>query len=104
MHTLATAVHAVTRFATENVYPDLSGVGGQFTLVSIVGALLTFVLIVAVLMLIISGIVWAVSSSGGNAHTAQKGKVGVFVALGAAALAGAGVAWMNFLLNLGDTL
>ncbi|MGJ0203552.1 DUF6112 family protein [Leucobacter sp. gxy201] len=89
---------------TENVYPDLSGVGGRTTLVSIVGALLTFVLIVAVLMIIISGVVWAVSSSSGNAQAAQKGKVGVLVALGAAALAGAGVAWMNFLLRLGDTL
>lgn len=88
----------------ENVYPDLSGVGGQATLTSIVGALLTFVLVIAVLMIIISGIVWAISASSGNAQAAQKGKVGVFVALGAAALAGAGVAWMNFLLGLGDTL
>ncbi|ALJ20908.1 MULTISPECIES: DUF6112 family protein [Microbacteriaceae] len=88
----------------ENVYPDLSGVGGRSTLVSIVGALLTFVLIVAVLMLIISGIVWAVSSSTGNAQAAQKGKVGVFVALGAAVFAGAAVTWMNFLLRLGDGL
>ncbi len=98
MHNLARIIK------TENVYPDLSGVGGKSTLVSIVGALLTFVLIVAVLMLIISGIAWAIASSTGNAQVAQKGKVGVFVALGAAALAGAGVAWMNFLLRLGDSL
>ena len=88
----------------ENVYPDLSGVGGRSTLIEIVGALLTMVLIVAVLMLVVSGIVWAVSSSAGNPQTAAKGKVGVFVALGAAVLAGAGVTWMNFLLSLGDTL
>jgi hypothetical protein len=98
MHVRATLIQA------ENVYPDLSGVGGKETLLSIVGALLTFVLIVAVLMLIVSAIVWAVSSAHGNSHTAAKGKAGVFVALGAAALAGAGVAWMNFLLNLGDKL
>ena len=98
MHVPTTLIQA------ENVYPDLSGVGGQETLLSIVGALLTFVLIVAVLMLIISAIVWAVSSAHGNPQTAARGKAGVFVALGAAALAGAGVAWMNFLLNLGDTL
>ena len=88
----------------ENVYPDLSGVGGRSTLIEIVGALLTIVLIVSVLMLVVSGIVWAVSSSAGNPQTAAKGKAGVFVAIGTAVLAGAGVAWMNFLLNLGDTL
>ena len=97
-------VTIIALYTTENVYPDLSGVGGRSTLISIVGALLTFTLIVAVMMMIVSGIVWAVSSSTGNAQSASKGKVGVFVALGAAVLAGAAVAWMNFLLNLGDTL
>ncbi|PRI10482.1 DUF6112 family protein [Leucobacter massiliensis] len=87
-----------------NVYPDLSGVGGRSTLIPIVGALLTIVLIVSVLMLVVSAIIWAIASSNGNPGVATKGKVGVFVALGAAVLAGAGVAWMNFLLNLGDTL
>lgn len=89
---------------TENVYPNIDAVGGRETLISIVGALLTITQIVAVLMMVISGIVWAVSSSTGNAQAAGKGKAGVFVALGGAVLAGAGVAWMNFLLNLGDTL
>lgn len=100
MHT----VMSIALHASANVYPDLGGVGGRSTLISIVGALLTITLIVAVLMMIVSGIIWAVSSSTGNAQSAAKGKVGVFVALGAAVLAGAAVAWMNFLLNLGDTL
>lgn len=89
---------------TANVYPDLSGVGGRGTLSSIVGALLTVTLIVAVLMMVISGIIWAVSSSTGNAQSAAKGKAGVFVALGAAVLAGVAITWMNFLLRLGDSL
>lgn len=97
-------IAAVSMLHSENVYPDLGGVGGRSTLIELVGALLTVVLIVAVLMLVISGIVWAVSTSTGNPQAAAKGKAGVFVALGAAVLAGAGVAWMNFLLNLGDTL
>ena len=88
----------------ENVYPNIDSVGGRGTLIGIVGALLTITLIIAVLMMVISGIVWAVSSSSGNFQAAAKGKVGVFVALGGAVLAGAGVAWMNFLLNLGVTL
>ncbi|GAA3664154.1 DUF6112 family protein [Microbacterium marinilacus] len=98
MHRLTTLILA------ENVYPDLSGVGGKDTLISIVGALLTFVLVVAVLMLIVSAIVWAIASAHANPQVAARGKTGVFVALGAAALAGAGVTWMNFLLGLGDTL
>ena len=55
-------------------------------------------------MLIISAIIWAISSSTGNPHTATKARLGVWVALGTAALAGAGVAWVNFLLGVGDRL
>ena len=67
-----------------------------------VGALLTFVLDVAVLMLIVWAIVWAIATAHGNYATASKGRTGVLVALGAAVLAGGGVAWMNWLLNLGQ--
>ncbi|MGN7862933.1 DUF6112 family protein [Microbacterium sp. 22303] len=88
----------------DDVYPNIDAVGGQSTLVSIVGAFLTTTLILAVLMLVICAIVWAVSNSSGNFQSASRGKVGVFVSLGGAALAGAGVAWMNFLLRLGSTL
>jgi hypothetical protein len=87
-----------------DVYPDFDAVGGRSTLIGIVGALLTITLIVAVLMLIISAIVWAVSSSTGNITASTRGRVGVFVSIGAAALAGAGVAWLNFLLRVGTTL
>lgn len=86
------------------VYPDFGAVGGRSTLISIVGALLTITLIVAVLMIVVCAIVWAVASAHDNPHTAARGKVGVLVSLGAAVLAGAGVAWMNFLLHLGSTL
>ncbi len=77
---------------------------GRSTLISIVGALLTITLIVAVLMLVICAIVWAVAAAHGNFQSAARGRTGVLVALGAAALAGAGVAWMNFLLNVGSSL
>lgn len=78
-----------------DVYPDFDAVGGRSTLIAIVGALLTITLIVAVLMLIICAIVWAVSSSTGDITAATRGRAGVFVSIGAAALAGAGVAWLN---------
>lgn len=87
-----------------NVYPDFGAVGGRSTLTDIVGALLTITLIVAVLMLVICAIAWAIGSATGNAQTAGRGRLGVFVALAGAALAGAGVTWMNFLLRVGTTL
>ena len=87
-----------------NVFPDFGGVGGAGELRAIVGALLTFVLIIAVLMLLICAIVWAIASASGNYQAATKARTGLFVAVGAAALAGAGVAWANFLLDVGTQL
>ena len=85
-----------------NVFPDFGAVGASDEFASVIGALLTIILIGAVLTLLVSAIVWPVSSSTGNPYTAQKARVGVFVALGTAALAGAGIAWTNFLLTVGD--
>ena len=87
-----------------DVFPDFDGLAGIGDLEQVIGALLMFVLIIAVLMLIVSAIVWAISSSTGNPHTATKARIGAWVALGTAALAGAGVAWVNFLLGVGETL
>ncbi|MFH5228048.1 DUF6112 family protein [Antrihabitans spumae] len=87
-----------------NVFPDFDGLGGIGDLRAVIGALLTFVLIVAVLMLIVSAIVWAIAAANGNHAMAGKGRTGVLVALGAAVLAGGGVAWMNWLIALGDQL
>lgn len=87
-----------------DVFPDFGSVGGSSDLRTVVGALLMFVLIIAVLMLIVTAIIWAIASSTGNAHTATKARTGAWVALGAAALAGAGVAWINFLLGIGEGL
>ena len=87
-----------------DVFPDFDGLGGIGDLRAVIGALLTFVLIVAVLMLVVSAIVWAVAAANGNHAIASKGRTGVLVALGAAVLAGGGVAWMNWLIALGDQL
>lgn len=85
-----------------NVFPDFGAVGASGEFASVIGALLTYVLIGSVLTLLVSAIIWAVASSAGNPYTAQKARIGVFVALGTAALAGAGIAWANFLLTVGD--
>ncbi|MBD8053563.1 hypothetical protein ICV35_07760 [Rhodococcus ruber] len=87
-----------------DVFPDFGGVGGAAELRAIVGALLMFVLIIAVLMLIVCAVVWAIASAHGNHQAATKARVGLWVAVGAAALAGAGVAWVNFLLGIGTRL
>jgi hypothetical protein len=81
--------------------PDFSAVSGN-TLASVVGALLTIVLIAAVASLIASAICWAYGEANGNYQLSAKGKTGVLIALGAAALSGAGVAWINFLIDVGE--
>lgn len=86
------------------VFPDFDGLGGIGDLKEVVGALLTIVLVVAVLMVIVSAICWAFGASHGNPALASKGRVGVLVGIGAAALAGAGVAWVNWLIALGNQL
>ena len=87
-----------------DVFPDFDGLGGIGDLKQVIGALLTIVLIVAVLMVIVSAICWAFGASHGNPALTSKGRVGVLVGIGAAALAGAGVAWVNFLLGIGTQL
>ena len=86
------------------VFPDFGGVGADNELRAVIGALLMFVLIIAVLMLIVSAIIWAIATANGNYASAGKARTGVLVALGAAALAGGGVAWMNWLIDLGRQL
>lgn len=49
-----------------DVFPDFGGEGGDGQLRAIVGALLMFVLLTAVLMLIVSAIVWTIAAAHGN--------------------------------------
>ena len=87
-----------------DVFPDFDGLAGISDLREVGGALLMFALIIVVRMLIVSAIIWAIATAHGNCATASKGRIGVLVSVGAAVLAGAGVAWMNWLLNLGQQL
>ncbi|MCT1437557.1 DUF6112 family protein [Brachybacterium paraconglomeratum] len=87
-----------------DVFPDFDGIGGLDDLRTVIGALLTFVLITAVLMLIVCAIVWALSTSNGHHAAASKARIGAWTAVGAAVLAGGGVAWMNWLIDLGQQL
>lgn len=85
-----------------DIFPDFGAVGGAAELKAVVGALLTFVLIISVLMMITSAVAWALASASGNFQVATRARTGLWVACGAAALAGVGVAWVNFLLNVGS--
>ncbi|WP_310964121.1 DUF6112 family protein [Nocardioides terrisoli] len=87
-----------------SVGPDFGAVSGAGDLRTIVGALLTYGLIIAVLMLVLCAATWAIASGSGNWHTAQKAKLGCFVALGGASLTGAALTWANWLLGVGAHL
>lgn len=86
------------------VGPDFGAVGGSSQLRAIVGALLTYGLITAVLMIVICSATWAIGSAQGSWQTASKAKVGLFVAIGGATLTGGALAWANWLLDVGGTL
>lgn len=86
------------------VGPDFGAVGGSGNLRAIVGALLTYGLIIAVLMIVVCAATWAIGSSNGSWQTASKAKTGLFVALGGAALTGGALAWANWLIGVGATL
>ncbi len=86
------------------VFPDFEGLSGIEDLREVAGAVLMFVLIVAVMMLIVSGVCWAIGSSNGNYQLAARGRAGVFVSFAGAILAGAGVAWLNWLITIGNQL
>ena len=87
-----------------DIFTDFGGLRGIGDLKIVIGAMMTIILVVAVLMVIVNAILWAVASSAGNPGLASKGRTGVFVAAGAAALAGGGVAWINWLIDLGGQL
>jgi hypothetical protein len=86
------------------VGPDFGAVGGSGELRSIVGALLTYGLLTAVLMLIVCGSTWAIASASGSWHAASRAKSGLFVAVGGAILTGSALAWANWLLDVGASL
>ncbi len=87
-----------------DIFPDFGAVGVSCDLRAIVGALLMYVLIFAVLAILICVVTWAIASTSGNYQSAMRARTGLLVAVGAAALAGAAVAWMNFLIGVGQQL
>jgi len=87
-----------------NVFPDFGAVGGADQLRDIIGALMMFALITSVLMLIVCAVIWGLAAGHGSYQIAVRARLGVWLACGTAALAGAGVALVNFLLGVGAGL
>jgi hypothetical protein len=86
-----------------SVGPDFGAVDGS-SVRRIVGALLTYGLLVAVLMLIVCAAGWAIGSANGSWQTASRAKAGLFAALLGAVLTGGALAWANWLLGVGASL
>jgi hypothetical protein len=84
--------------------PNFDAVASDTDLSRIIGALLTYGLLIAVLMVVICAAGWALGSASGSWQTASRAKTGVFVALLGSVLLGGGLAWANWLLDLGTTL
>lgn len=85
-----------------DIDPNSSGLPGIDALRTIVGATMTFGLVLAVLGLIISAVIWAFGSNSSNPHLAGRGKTGVLICCGAAVLAGASVTLVNFFWDVGQ--
>ena len=95
-----TSIHALVPM----IGPDFGAVGSSGQLRQIIGTLLTFGLLTAVLMIVVCSATWAVALSNGSWHAASKAKTGLFVALGGAAFTGGALAWANWLLDIGASL
>lgn len=85
------------------VFPDFGALDTS-RLQAVIGALLTIVLISAVLMLVVCAATWAVATAHGHHHTATRARTGVWVAAATAILAGAATGWLNWLIALGAKL
>lgn len=85
-----------------HIAPNANGLPGIDQLKMIVGASMTVGLILSVLALIIAAVIWGYGSNSSNPHLASRGKSGVLVACGAAAISGASVALINFFWTVGQ--
>ena len=85
-----------------DIDPNGSGLPGIEQLRTIVGAVMTVGLILAVLALIVSAVVWAYGSNSSNPHLSGRGKTGLLISCGAAVICGAAVALVNFGCDVGQ--
>lgn len=84
--------------------PNTSGLPGIAALSQIVGAVMTFGLVLSALALILSAITWGFGANSANPGLASRGKLGVVVACAAAILCGAAVTLVNFFWHVGQSV
>ncbi|MEV0283491.1 DUF6112 family protein [Kribbella sp. NPDC050820] len=82
------------------ISPNSHGLPGLPALRQLVGALLTFSLVICVAAFVISAVAWAMGSFNSNAHYAGKGKTGCLVAAGAAILIGSANGLIRFFSSI----
>lgn len=87
-----------------DIDPNSSGLPGIDQLKLIVGAVMTFGLILSVLALIVSAVVWGFGANSSNPHLAGRGKIGVLISCAAAVLCGAAVTLVNFAWGVGQAI
>jgi hypothetical protein len=85
-----------------NVNPNPNDLPGGGVIQQLLDGLAGWALWGSLAALLVSAIVWALGSNGGNYHAASKGKTGVLVAGLTALLVGAAPALINFFNALGQ--
>lgn len=91
-------------YAGVNVNPDPTKLPGGPQIQSLLNGLAGWALLAALGGLLISVIVWALGSFGGNYHAVGRGKTGVVVCAAAAVIAGGAAPIINFFSNLGSQI
>ena len=84
-----------------DINPDPGKLPGGDQIQSLLDGLGGWALFAALGGLLISSMVWALGSFGGNYHAVSRGKTGVIVCAAAALIAGAAAPIINFFADLG---
>jgi hypothetical protein len=93
------------RLATDvDVNPNTNDLPGGAQIQQLLDGLAGWALAASLAGLLISVIVWALGSFGGNYHAVSRGKVGVLVCAAAALVAGGAAPIINFFADLGSQI
>jgi hypothetical protein len=93
------------RVPTEvRVHPSADNLPGGPQIQQLLDGLAAWALFAALGGLLVSVIMWAIGSNGGNYHAVSRGKTGVLVCGAAALVAGGAAPIINFFADLGSQI